>query len=119
MNARRVRNVRQGVLQVQNRCGVEFVVVLVPFAAAYLVSYPLWFRTLPDNQGVMLTGAFRGLASQTIHPGQQPGRNFRPGFFMRNGVAHAGVNFGIHPKSTGCRAYQEGGNQGILFGAHD
>ena len=37
---------------------VELVVVLVLAISAVLVSYPLWFWTLPDGQGVMWTGVF-------------------------------------------------------------
>jgi signal transduction histidine kinase len=37
---------------------VEVVVVLLLALSAVLVSYPFWFWALPDNQGVMLTGAF-------------------------------------------------------------
>ena len=37
---------------------VEFVVVLVPILAAFLVSYPLWFWTLPEGTGVTWTGVF-------------------------------------------------------------
>ncbi|MFL5992602.1 MAG: sensor domain-containing protein [Rubrobacteraceae bacterium] len=37
---------------------VELVVVLVPILAAFLVSYPLWFWTLPEGTGVTWTGVF-------------------------------------------------------------
>ena len=37
---------------------VELVVVLLLAFAAALVVYPLWLWTLPEGQGVMLTGAF-------------------------------------------------------------
>ena len=37
---------------------VEFVVVLVLAISAVLISYPLWFWTLPAGQGVMWTGVF-------------------------------------------------------------
>lgn len=37
---------------------VELVVVLVMAVSVFLVSYPLWFWTYPDGQGVMWTGAF-------------------------------------------------------------
>ena len=37
---------------------VEFVVVLVLAISAVLVSYPLWFWTFPEGQGVMWTGVF-------------------------------------------------------------
>jgi hypothetical protein len=37
---------------------VELVVILVPILAAFLVSYPLWFWTLPEGTGVTWTGIF-------------------------------------------------------------
>jgi signal transduction histidine kinase len=37
---------------------VELVVVLVPILAAFLVSYPLWFWTLPEGTGIKWTGVF-------------------------------------------------------------
>jgi signal transduction histidine kinase len=37
---------------------VELVVILVPILAAFLVSYPLWFWTLPEGTGVRWTGIF-------------------------------------------------------------
>ena len=37
---------------------VELIVVLVLGISAVLISYPLWFWTLPEGQGVMWTGVF-------------------------------------------------------------